>query len=83
MYAATRGPNVKWGLMCQMVGPGAHFKNTVLDVCSNQGTKREMGAHVSNGGSGHLWPPRWRRPCIDCSVYWQTFFDRLSRLHWL
>jgi len=21
MYAATRGPNVKWGLMCQMVGP--------------------------------------------------------------
>jgi len=24
---------------------GEHFKNTVLDVCSNQVAKREMGGH--------------------------------------
>jgi len=40
---------------------GPHFKNTVLDVCSNLGAKRETGAQISNGGAGHHWPPRWRR----------------------
>jgi len=39
---------------------GPHFKNTVVDVCSNQGAKREMGgAPISNGGVGHHWPPQW------------------------
>jgi len=28
---------------------GPNFKNTVMDVCSNQGAKREM--------AGHHWPP--------------------------
>jgi len=27
----------------QKLEGGPHFKNTVLDVCSNQGAKREMG----------------------------------------
>jgi len=36
---------------------GAHFLNTILDECSNRGTKHEMGA-------GHPWPLRWRRPCL-------------------
>jgi len=45
-----------------------HFKNTVLDVCSNRGAKREMGATDFKWGTGHHWPPRWRRPCcMDCN----------------
>ena len=55
------------GAKNQREGPktrrGAHFLNTVLDVCSNRWAKREMGgAPISNGGAGHHWPPRWRRP---------------------
>ena len=33
------------------------FKNTVLDVCSNRWTKREMGAPTLNGGRAPLPPP--------------------------
>jgi len=36
---------------------GAHFKNTVLDVCSNQGHKREMcGTDFKWGGRSLLAP---------------------------
>jgi len=51
------------GAKKQMEGPktrrgGAHFLNTVLDVCSNQEAKREMGgAQISNGGPGTTAPP--------------------------
>jgi len=41
MYAATGGPNVKWG-----------------------------GAPISNGGAGHCWAPRWRRPWL---VHWLVY----------
>jgi len=35
-----------------------HFKNTVLDVCSNRGAKREMGEHrFQMGGPGTTSPP--------------------------
>jgi len=44
-----------------------HFKNTVLDVCSNRGPNVKWGAPILNGGAGHHWPPRWRRPCISDS----------------
>jgi len=37
---------------------GPHFKNTLLDVCCNQGAKRERGAQISNGAGGHHWPYR-------------------------
>jgi len=36
---------------------GAHFKNTVLDVCSNQGHKREMWDTDFKWGGDHHWPP--------------------------
>jgi len=36
---------------------GAHFKNTVLDVCSNQGAKREMEGTDFKWGTGHHCPP--------------------------
>jgi len=37
---------------------GTHFKNTVLDVCSNQGAKREMGGtDLKGGGQGTTGPP--------------------------
>jgi len=37
---------------------GAHFKNTALDVSSNQGAKREMGGHgFQIGGRTPLPPP--------------------------
>jgi len=43
---------------------GPHFLYTVLDVCSNQGAKREMEGHqFQMGGAGTTEPPRWRRPC--------------------
>jgi len=44
---------------------GPHFKNTVLDVCSNQGAKPE----ISNAGAGYHWPPRWRPPCAKSMPY--------------
>jgi len=42
---------------------GAHFKNTVLDVCSNRGVKREMGGHRFQMGGWAPLAPLWRRPC--------------------
>ena len=36
---------------------GAHFSNTVLDVCSNRGNKREMGGTDFKWGAGHHCPP--------------------------
>jgi len=41
---------------------GAHFKNTVLDACSNQGANLEMGETDFKWWSGHHCLPRWRRP---------------------
>jgi len=36
---------------------GPHFENTVLDVCSNMGAKREMGGHIFQmGGRAPLAP---------------------------
>ena len=37
---------------------GLHFKNTVLDVCSNRGAKREMG------GPGTTAPPAGDGPAV-------------------
>jgi len=50
------------GVKNQKKGPntrrGPHFKNTVLDVCSNQGAKREMGGHrFQMEGQAPLAPP--------------------------
>jgi len=37
---------------------GEHLQNTVLDACSNKGTKREMGGHrFQMGGRAPLAPP--------------------------
>ena len=36
---------------------GTPFKNTVLDVCSNRGSKREMGGTDFTWGSGTTGPP--------------------------
>ena len=38
---------------------GAHFKNTILDVCSNQGAEREMGGHRFQMGVREPLAPRW------------------------
>jgi len=43
---------------------GPHFKNTVLDVRSNQGVKREMGSQISNGGPGTTGPPLATAVCV-------------------
>ena len=49
---------------------GAHFKNTVLDVCINQGTKREIR------GPDTFGPPlatalHWLQ-CVLADVFWPT-----------
>ena len=36
---------------------GAHFKNTVLDVCSHQGAKHEMGGTDFKWGDGATLAP--------------------------
>jgi len=37
---------------------GSHFWNTVLDICSNQGAKRETGGHrLQMGGPGTTGSP--------------------------
>jgi len=35
---------------------GLHFFNTILDVCSNRGTKHKMGVQTLNGGPGTAGP---------------------------
>jgi len=50
----------------QQAGPktrrGAHFLNTVLDVCSNQGPKREMEGHRLEMGGRAPLPPCFSPP---------------------
>jgi len=46
---------------------GEHFKNTLLDVCSNQGVKREMGRHrFQMGGPGTTDPSTGDGPARKC-----------------
>jgi len=52
---AARGPKTR---------RGPHFQNTVLDICSNQLAKSEMGGHRFQMGGPVTLPPRWRRPCV-------------------
>ena len=47
---------------------GQHFKNTVLDVCSNRWAKREMGGTDFKWGVPGTNAPRWRRPCSKSKV---------------
>jgi len=52
------GPSPEYSSRGEKPEGGAHFKNTVLDVCSNQGAKREMGGHrFQIGGPGTTGPP--------------------------
>ena len=41
-HTRRSGQKPEWGAKARR---GAHLKNTVLDVCSNQGAKREMRGH--------------------------------------
>jgi len=55
------GPKTRW--RGKKNRRGAHFKNTVLDVCSNRRAKCEIGgAPISNGEAGHHWPPAGDEP---------------------
>jgi len=47
---------------------GSHFKSTVLDVCSNQGAKREMGRTDFKWGAGTTGPPAGDGPGPDTDV---------------
>jgi len=54
--AAGGGPKTK--RRGQKQEPGPHLQNTVLDVCSNKGAKREMGGHrFQMGGRAPLLHP--------------------------
>jgi len=59
---------------------GATFKNTVLDICSNRWTKREMGGHRFQMGGRAPLPLRWRRPCRDLQLSWLKRDMRSMRL---
>jgi len=62
---------------------GPHLKNTVLDVCSNPGAKREMGGHrFQMGGPGTTDPPLATALCNTHSNLCITFviagnFDKI------
>jgi len=58
-FAAGEGPKARRG---QKPEGEATFLKYSIDVCSNRWAKCEMGAPISNGGTGHHWPPRWWRP---------------------
>ena len=50
---------------------GPHFKNTVLDVCSNQEPKREMGGtDFKWGGPGTTGPPAGDGPGLAACTGW-------------
>jgi len=54
-FSSRGGQKPEGGAKNQKEGP--HFKNTVLDVCSNRWAKREIWAPISNGGRAPLAPP--------------------------
>jgi len=41
---------------------GGIFLTTILDVCSNRVTKREMRGTYFKWGAGHHWPPAGEGP---------------------
>jgi len=43
---------------------GPHFKNTVLEACSNRGAKREMGGTDLKWGPGTTAPPAGDGPAV-------------------
>jgi len=59
MYVAYPGPSPGFSIRGAKNQKGeAHFKNTVLDISSNQGAKREMGGtDFKWGGRAPLAPP--------------------------
>jgi len=60
-------------------GGGANFSNTVLDVCSNPGAKREMeGAPISTGEAGHHLPPSLATALRHTSLQRESFVIRVS-----
>jgi len=68
------------GAKNQKVGP--HFQNTVLDVCSNQGSKREMGGHqFQMGGRAPLAPSAGDGLGVSADFKQGTFLQR-SKLPW-
>jgi len=62
---------------------GATFFDTIFDICSNQGTKHEMGGQILNGGQGTTGP-HWRRPCFHCTntgLFWCAIWVYLKSLN--
>jgi len=58
---SSKGGQKPGGAKNQKRGP--HFKNTVLDVCSNQGAKCEIGGHrFQMGRPGTTGPPAGNDP---------------------
>jgi len=55
------GPSTGFRIKGAKTTPGVTFLNTILDVCSNRGTKHEMGGTDYKWGVGHHWSPCWRR----------------------
>jgi len=70
--AQARRQDLAAGGQIQKEGPktsrgGAHFKNTVLDVCSNQGAKREMGGTYFKWGPATTAHPLAAALVTQCS----------------
>ena len=73
---ARRQDLVAGGAKNQKRGP--HFQNTVLDVCSNQRAKREMGGHRFQMGGRAPLAPRWRRPWCQGVLKQDLVLDFIS-----
>ena len=73
---ATRGAKTR--RRGQKPEDGSHFKNSVLDVCSNQEAKREMGDTDFKWGPEHHWPPAGDDPAFEALLrkYTYLFLER-------
>jgi len=58
----------------------SHFYNTVLDVCSNQGAKREMGGHRFQMGGRAPLPPPLATALVTAAVTKMRFFGSNSQV---
>jgi len=76
------GFSSRWGQKTRRRGlkpeEGAHFKNTVLDVCSNQGANREMGGTDLKWGAAPLAPPLATALQFTLTMYHKTALVLLS-----
>jgi len=74
-FSSRRGQKPEGGAKNQK---GTHLQNTVLDVSSNQGAKRERRGTDFKWGARHHWPPAGDGLLRDARQYFTLEFPSVD-----